>query len=73
MLYIMPYHLCRLLDNSEILYHMISAILIQSILSVLSLIECRTWLSGCRAVYIHCDMDQTQEEAASHLGVCSSF
>jgi hypothetical protein len=52
---------------------MISAILIQSLVSVLGLIEYKTWLSGCHAVYVHCDMDQTQEEAAPHLSVCSSF
>jgi hypothetical protein len=38
-----------------------------------SLVEYKSGLSGCLVRHIHCDMDQTQEEAAPHSGVCSSF
>jgi hypothetical protein len=40
---------------------------------VQSLIVCNEGLSGYHAKYLLCDMDQTQEEAAPHSGVWSSF
>jgi hypothetical protein len=32
-------------------------------------VQYKAGLSGCHAMYIHCDMDQTQEEAAHYSGV----